>query len=151
MIKMKVFFVGKVSEYDWRSEIVNWQETTQIDPEYEFMGPYYQYIGEGEDAKRSYIFNENIDKIGESDVIFAYIDTPDAYGALFELGCAYTKRIPIYIYFKRGIDYRDFWFASFPAQQVFIANDHLEAWDLFKDRLYFHKYQKIKKISYKGE
>jgi nucleoside 2-deoxyribosyltransferase len=148
---LKVFFVGKVSEYDWRAEIVNWQKTTQIDADYEFMGPYYQYIGEEENAKRSYIFNENICKIRESDAIFAYIDTPDAYGALFELGYAYAFEIPTYVYFKRGIDYRDFWFASFPAQQTFVVADHLEAWDLFKDRDSFQKYQKIKKVSYKGE
>lgn len=76
-----------------------------------------------------------------SDLVFCYIDSPDCYGTLVEIGYAIADGIPLIIVFAPGLgslESNEFWFACTFAKQVIydvtedelkiIFNDCLRRW-----------------------
>jgi len=53
-------------------------------------------------------------------MLLAYIDSPDCYGTLFELGVAYQSSKPTILIFSPEMDglERDFWFPAIKAREV---------------------------------
>ncbi len=64
-------------------------------------------------------YNLCLKLLKRADVVFAHIETADAHGTLFELGCA-AGRIPIFLNFVSESLARDCWFAAQSARQVSI-------------------------------
>lgn len=75
-----------------------------------------------------------LDAINRSSCVFAWIDSPDAYGTLVELGFANAREIPVFTYFSELELYTHMWFISELAwnrdpKQIFKSVS--EAWDAF--------------------
>ena len=82
------------------------------------------------------VFNLCTDLIDSSDAVFCYIDANDIYGTIFELGYAYSKNIPVFIYIENGIDVSDMWFSMKSAEECVYVNTIEEAWDTFVNALF---------------
>lgn len=83
---------------------------------------------------KSTLFSLCIHQIDRADAIFCYIDEEGAYGTAFELGYAYAKDIPIYLYFKDESTEkiaRDMWFSTIKAIRVAYNMTAKEAWEDF--------------------
>lgn len=90
------------------------------------------------------------DGIDQADVVFAWLDDPTAYGTIAEIGYAYAKGKPVWIYYPfEAFDapwYPDMWFSrsmsggnDFGADDVFAAYSQFERW--FPEALDFDKRQ----------
>lgn len=85
------------------------------------------------------IFAECKEGIKNSDIVFAWIDEPTAYGTLYELGICYSLCKPVFMampidfenYEEHRVHPKDFWFASMGADQFVYTNNVKQAWDLF--------------------
>jgi hypothetical protein len=72
---------------------------------------------------------KNIDKaIGDSDLVFAWIDSADCFGTLVELGIAAASKKAIIVAFSEAIDLSEFWLAASYANEVIVAKTAGEAW-----------------------
>ena len=93
------------------------------------------------DFYRNEISEQCIRAILRSDLVFCYIDSPDCYGTLVEIGYAIAGEIPLVIVFAPGLaslEFNEFWFACAFAKQVIydvtedelkiIFNDCLRRW-----------------------
>lgn len=99
----KVYFAGKIKSNDFINEITNVRNEFYMDNEnFDYIGPCldgahgesYQTLNESD------LFALFMSQIDRADAVFCYIDGECAQGAAFELGRAYAKNIPIYLYFK---------------------------------------------------
>lgn len=88
------------------------------------------------DLRYEEIFNQCKEAIKHSDIVFAWIDDPTAYGTLYELGMCYAIRKPVFLAmplkFETGIvSPQDMWFAATGADQHIYVNSLGQAWSLF--------------------
>lgn len=88
--------------------------------------------------ERQDIFSRSMDQIEQAEAVFAYIDSAECFGTLFELGAAYKLGKPYGIGFAPGINRDDFWFIC--EEAFMVAEDELpddafrqfaERWDLW--------------------
>jgi very-short-patch-repair endonuclease len=93
-----------------------------------FHKPHSHGYGPGCSGEKSHADNPQVNNlckeaIDKSDLIFAWIDAPDAYGSIFELGYAVAKGIPIFLAISEELkNRRDLWFI-----EQFISNCR-ESW-----------------------
>jgi hypothetical protein len=67
--------------------------------------------GDGDIADRRWDIRQAcLSAIDRSDVVFAWIDAPDCYGTIAEIGYAYGRDLPVFIAYPEPID--DMWFPS---------------------------------------
>lgn len=95
----------------------------------------YDVMSEVKPLTQKQLFKLCISCIDKADVIFCYIDDMSAYGTLFELGYAYGKGIPIYLYFSKELSVKqaeDLWFASVKAVRKKRVSSAKEAFEEFK-------------------
>jgi hypothetical protein len=64
------------------------------------------------------IFNINLLRLRQADLVFAYIESADAYGTLIELGMAHSWRIPIGLRLPPEIC-ADMWMVSQTAERIY--------------------------------
>lgn len=86
--------------------------------------------------------------IDMADVVFCYLDGPDPYGTLFELGYAAGKGKPIFVAFEALQDridefdwlnmWKHAWFLRHKANMVVGAPDVMAAWSSF-NKWYFNR------------
>jgi hypothetical protein len=88
-------------------------------------------------ARRRAIFAINRERVLRADHVFAFIESPDCYGTLVELGLASAKGIPIAIGFAPGVclaDRDELWMAAQTAR--FVWHDTAEdSWRQFERAL----------------
>jgi nucleoside 2-deoxyribosyltransferase len=85
----------------------------------------------GEDTTAE-VVDKCINWITNSHIIFCWLDKPDAYGTLVELGLAKQMGKPIFLAMPIGFKtYKDMWFAWTLADMSIMIADHKQAWDLF--------------------
>lgn len=99
-------------------------------------------------TKRSDVFNWCITSINQSDIIFCYLEDVTAYGTVFELGYAYSRKVPIYIYLSPRLkleDIQELWFSLEGAKVVKKVNKIEDALQDFKQRLIADKQNKCVK------
>lgn len=73
------------------------------------------------------VVNRCLNGIVKSDLVFAFIDSTDCFGTLFELGFARAHGIPTFVAFAAGVasaDTNDMWFAS--SQSLVVHYDTAE-------------------------
>lgn len=100
---MKVYLAGKVSDNDWRHGIVGW-ELKNAD-------------GNGNCTQA----------IDDSDLVFAWLDDPSAFGSIWELGYAAGRGIHTAVGMPVDFDASDLWFSVYGAGQCYRASDPYEA------------------------
>ena len=88
---------------------------------------------------RQKAFNNCLEWINESDVIFAYIDDVTAYGTLVELGYAAAKGKDIFIAYNLK-NPSDFWFSSETAQKIVYVDNIHKAHNIFVEWLKINDY-----------
>lgn len=128
------------TQFDWRMDILrsNYNKLGNGSPDepwpvlgnviyddHHYTGPFYfpcNHIGRGDHAtgvlkhagdsraRRPKIAKRCLEAIERSDVLFAWIDSPDCYGTLVEIGYARGLGKMIWIAFDVHMD--DFWFAT---------------------------------------
>lgn len=72
-------------------------------------------------VRRGFVFNSNMSAIERADAIFAYVNEPDCFGTLVELGHAFALAKPIFICVGpnlAGAEKDDLWFALQAATRV---------------------------------
>lgn len=75
-----------------------------------------------------------INWINKSDIIFVWVDKPDIYGTLVEIGIAKQMGKFIFIAFKEDEKFiNDMWFASTLANYSVKVKDYNEAWNIFTE------------------
>jgi len=69
----------------------------------------------------------------KSDIVFAWLDSPTAYGTVAEIGFARGIGIPVFGYVdrRRREDLSDLWFAQHLCQVLEVAPDPYQAWGRF--------------------
>ncbi len=84
---------------------------------------------------RDHITKQCLEAIDKSDVVFAWIDTADCFGTIFELGYALAKHKKIVLAMPQDND--DMWFMQHAIGQyhVYHANTPRDALDMFLDTL----------------
>ena len=80
------------------------------------------------------LFSLCMHQIDRAEAIFCYIDGDGAFGTAFELGYAFAKGIPIYLYFNYKAEENvaeDMWFTTVKATRVAYNMSAKEAWEDF--------------------
>ncbi len=131
----RVYVAGKIGKNDFRHDLApdlrGWKhEDGPIDcGSFIYVGPFFRacdhgcnhgpgthgvaIIGcDGLEISRRAVFGQNQAALASADLVFAYIDAPDAYGTIWELGWAACAGIPAYLLFSPGVHHDDFWYAS---------------------------------------
>lgn len=72
--------------------------------------------------------------LAQSHVVFCWLNAPDAYGTVFELGFARALSTPIYLAYQRDDDdvWRDTWLLREMADGVGVGPTPTHAWQMFK-------------------
>lgn len=109
-------FVHGVSYIDSQKSIFNYKDNFQET----YTSCEYGEIGDDAPLSNLDVTKRCFWQIDNCDAVYAYIDSPDCYGTLVELGYANAKNKPIYLVFPDSFDsvhedgydnlYRDFWF-----------------------------------------
>jgi len=136
-----IYIAGKVRQNCFRHRLVRGlrnHEGTQnlIADGFVYTGPFFTSCDHGcchgssmhgngsrgctETDGRLYTFNNCLAGVMRADMVFAYIESPDCYGTLFELGVAYLSGKPTILVFSPEMDgiERDFWFPAIKAKEV---------------------------------
>ncbi len=142
----RIFIAGKIRRYCFRHDLVpglrsGWDGRVALQCDgFTYVGPFmdacdhgcrhgpgsHGVLGvagsgcEGVEATRSEVYQRNEFGIRVADLVVAYIDAPDCYGTIFELGCAARAGTPYVVLFAPGIDAPDFWYPQ-QAQARFRA------------------------------
>jgi nucleoside 2-deoxyribosyltransferase len=132
----RIFIAGKIRPYCFRHDLVRglrngWDGKVALQCNgFTYVGPFmdacdhgcrhgpgsHGVLGvaglgcEGVEATRSSVYQRNQFGIQTADLVVAYIDAPDCYGTIFELGYAAYAGIPYVVLFAPGIDISDFWY-----------------------------------------
>jgi nucleoside 2-deoxyribosyltransferase len=89
---------------------------------------------------RKEVFNRCIKQISESDYVFCWLSSKEAYGTLFELGVAFEKKKKIFLAIDESLrktddkslkEANDFWFSRIGCWYTEYYNNHYEAWNKF--------------------
>jgi len=147
--KPTIYFAGKISpgDLDWRGEVLGdysrpagecephclWDADYRLD-QGTFVScdhgcAHYPYahgalgscLDLGGSDTQSSVYKVNIERMARADMIFAYLDAPDAYGTLFELGVAAQMGKPVVGGFKTGNPklFKDLWYCRQPMLKVY--------------------------------
>lgn len=134
----RIFIAGKIRPYCFRHDLVpglriGWDSTLALQCDgFTYVGPFmdacdhgcrhgpgsHGILGvgglgcEGVEETRSSVYQRNQFGIRTADLVVAYIDAPDCYGTIFELGYAARAGIPYVVLFAPGIDITDFWYSQ---------------------------------------
>jgi len=157
-LKPRIYLAGKIAQEGWRSDIarpsLGYDAEQALDPSYvvdcpQFLygGPFYigckhactmcptrhgvmGCCGTDEDAEgRKKVYNANRERIRRSDFVFAYINEPDCFGTIGEVGIAAQCGIPIAVAFGPAVTgqlYLEMWTLRAAA---FTSYRDLEAWE----------------------
>jgi hypothetical protein len=132
----RIFIAGKIRRYCFRHDLVRglrsgWDGKVALQCDgFTYVGPFmdacdhgcrhgpgsHGVLGvaglgcEGVEETRSSVYRRNQFGIRTADLVVAYIDAPDCYGTIFELGYAARAGIPYVVLFAPGIDISDFWY-----------------------------------------
>lgn len=144
-MKISVYLAGKIDHTDWRHGLVPnlrghlWADGPIDTNLYRYVGPFFAScdhgcnhrpsshgatagyeFGESEFTKSDVISN-NMAALHAADLIFAYIDSPDCYGTLTELGWALCAGKRVVVVFAAEILFDDFWYVFHLAHSVHIG------------------------------
>lgn len=134
----RVFIAGKIRRYCFRHDLVpglrsGWDGKVALQCDgFTYVGPFMDACDHGcrhgpgshgvlgvlgagcggVEASRSEVYQRNIFGVQIADLVVAYIDEPDCYGTLVEVGYAAALGKPYVVLFAPGIDVPDFWYAQ---------------------------------------
>lgn len=131
----RVYLAGKIAKQDWRHDLVCGLRGAEHEHgplpcrTFAYIGPFFVAcdhgcrhgpgrhgaagIGcDGVAITRATVFARNQALMASADLVFAYIDAPECYGTMVEIGWACRAGIPIYLHFAPGIDHDDFWYVA---------------------------------------
>jgi hypothetical protein len=134
----RIFIAGKIRHYCFRHDLVpglrsGWDGRIALQCDgFTYVGPFmdacdhgcrhgpssHGVLGvagfgcEGVAAARSEVYQRNEFGLGIADLVIAYIDAPDCYGTIFELGFAARAGVPYVILFAPEIDIPEFWYSQ---------------------------------------
>ena len=86
-------------------------------------------------ATQQEIVLQDLRAIAQSDYYFAWIDSPDAHGTIFECGFAEALGVPTFLAFSNEMeqqDIDDMWFIRTAANQSIHSDTPQSAWDIFE-------------------
>lgn len=132
----RIFIAGKIRRYCFRHDMVpglrsGWDGKVALQCDgFTYVGPFVDscdhgcrhgpgshgvlgidgYGCEGVQATRSEVYQRNNFGIRIANLVVAYIDAPDCYGTIFEIGFAARAGIPYVVLFAPGVDVADFWY-----------------------------------------
>lgn len=143
----RLYLAGKIGKNDWRHKLVpglrerEWKNGPIITLNFEYVGPFFKacdhgcfhgsnthgaFNDEGCSASGDVPYSQrdikdnNNAAMDSADLIFVYINAPDCYGTLVEIGRATAQnfRARIVIAFAPGMPVEDFWYAAIQADEV---------------------------------
>lgn len=130
----RLYLAGKIGKNDWRHSLVpnlrdrTWNNGPIETGSFSYIGPFFVSCDHGcghnpsghgmvQECIEPYYTREdvirlNMDAIEKSDIVFAYINAPDCYGTIVEIGYAIAKGKRVIMAFAPDIDANEFWFSS---------------------------------------
>lgn len=161
----KVYLAGKIAKLDWRhflfeiSDVIDeTDENTATRGNFEYSGPYFMscdhgcYHGEMTHGRgtgttaacfttytepRSFTAHRCLKWIRQSDYMFVWIDSTEAFGTLVEIGYAKGVGVPVFVAIDENIVdekmVKEQWFSHTIADMVLTADNIQHAWDYFED------------------
>jgi len=93
---------------------------------------------QSEDTTRPKVFAVNKKRLERSDLVFAYVESFDAYGTLIELGMANAWRKPVGLRLPAGPAISDLWMAGQAAENIYFGGTPKEAWGWFRQEFAHH-------------
>lgn len=174
----RVYFAGKIDKNDWRHTLIDfprewdWQDTPSefvVNDRIIYSGPYFVacdhgcYHGPGTHGRgagsryvcdftetRKEVFDRCCSNIDDSDVVFCYLDSMDAYGTLWELGYAFNSKKHIFVACKSDefppTVFRELWFVLSGCNKVVFAFDESDAFSQFNKYLETAYLGKVSKV-----
>lgn len=80
-------------------------------------------VRESDSEQRAAVAKRCALNIDSSDAVFAWVEDYEAYGTLVEVGIAWGKNIPVYVYVPVDFDQSELWF----AEQMVVGNEFRRA------------------------
>lgn len=137
----RIYLAGKIRPHDWRHDLIpglrdrSWADGPLACDGFDYVGPFFVSCshrcahgpathgaaGRGcslDAPTHADVFRFNQAALASADFVVAYINGPECYGTLFELGWAYARGIPVVILFAPGMDQLEFWYARHAARRV---------------------------------
>lgn len=140
---MNLYLAGKISERDWRHDVVEdlgkhiqkWTAGTWwpvidevIFGKHGYTGPYYRKVEKNASEELGMKPHRLcIEAVNKSDMVFAWIDDPTCYATLFELGHAHGRGIYTCVAYPKNFDKSEFWFTTCCATDIITANSPITA------------------------
>ncbi len=130
----RIYLAGKIGKNDWRHRLVPglrghvWADGPITTRSFDYVGPFFVACDHGCNhgpnrhgaVGNDYSYDQNYDQddvirnnmqvLAAADLVFAYIEAPDCYGTMGEIGWALAKCIRVVIAFAPTINHADFWF-----------------------------------------
>lgn len=143
-MKYSLYLAGKIDKNDWRHDLVPdlrghlWTDGPIDTALYKYVGPFFVACDHGCNHKpsshsatagyefgeseftRSNVISNNNSALNAADLVFAYINAPDCFGTLVELGWALRAGKRVVVVFATEILFDDFWYVSHQAHSVHI-------------------------------
>jgi hypothetical protein len=141
-----IYLAGKISKNCWRHPLVpglrsmDWSDAPVKCKDYDYVGPFFTgcdhgcYHGPASHGNLNpglgcgfpvvtqlQVRSHCINAVTVSDILFAYIDAPDCYGTVIEIGHALSSHIPVAIAFAPNMtskQIKDMWLFACAAQRV---------------------------------
>ena len=134
-IRPSIYIAGKIAKDDFRQNLVpglrGWEAMEgpiECDG-FDYVGPFFRSCDHGcyhqpgshglaasgcggIEITHRQVFDRNQAALVSADMLLAFIDAPDCYGTLVEIGWAACTGIPIYLAFAPGIDHAELWYAQ---------------------------------------
>lgn len=79
-----------------------------------------------------------LSQINRSDLVLAYIDSPDCYGTLYEISYAESKDIPVIIVFETPKLKQDMWFYTVSKQVTTLTLDECKYSSVIEKKIRHH-------------
>ena len=148
-MKPAVYLAGKIGQTDWRHGLVPtlrrhvWADGPIDAGDFLYCGPYFVSCdhgcnhrpsshgaaagceGQPPEVTRADVIRNNNQALDDADVVLAFINSPDCYGTLHELGWAVRAGKRVAVVFAAGIPVDDFWYVSEQADAVY-TTQHAE-------------------------
>lgn len=152
-----LYLAGKISKNDWRHTLIpglrehSWSDDPIHTSHFSYVGPFFASCDHGcghnpgshgavqECTEPHYtrrdVVDLNMAALVKANLVFAYINAPDCYGTVMEIGWAIANGKRVVMAFAPDLNDDDFWFLSMQVAVVHRQVNPCDLADLLADEI----------------
>lgn len=156
-MKPLVYLGGKIGKTDWRHELIpnlrshEWSDRVIPTNDFNYIGPFFVSCDHGcrhtlgqhgatgycgsPDLFRQQVYERNNQCLDDSDLLFVYIDAPDCFGTIFEVGRASAAKKRIVLCFSPEMEPQEFWYLCEAADKAYVCVRPNDLNEIFADEV----------------